>query len=210
MKSQLETTTRRREPRYYSPILLNPIIGMQRLWHHLKVLLVRAQTQALKSNLYSAPVHGYKALSVSTHQSHLLRLILLPQMNFYRMRSNGISTSRMGKVILRTLLAGGRYVVATYIIHSFLTFIDNLFQTHGGSYAIAIRQMACDFLAIPATSVSVERTFSRSRHICSDLRCSLKAQTITQSLLSKVWIRSGLLDPNPPQPPRQKHGAPRQ
>jgi hypothetical protein len=56
--------------------------------------------------------------------------------------------------------------------------------------------MARDFLAIPATSVSVERVFSKSRHICSDLRSSLKADTVTEALLAKVWIRSGLLDVN--------------
>jgi hypothetical protein len=68
--------------------------------------------------------------------------------------------------------------------------------------------MARDFLAIPATSVSVERTFSKSRHICSDLRSSLKAQTITEALLSKVWIRSGLFEVNPPIVKMKKHGAP--
>ena len=57
-----------------------------------------------------------------------------------------------------------------------------------------LARMARDFLAIPATSTSVERVFSKSRHICSDLRCSLKAETITQALLAKVWIRAGLLD----------------
>lgn len=67
--------------------------------------------------------------------------------------------------------------------------------------------MARDFLAIPATSVSVERTFSKSRHICSDLRSSLKAETIQKALLAKVWIRSGLLDVNEPVRPRKKHGS---
>lgn len=66
--------------------------------------------------------------------------------------------------------------------------------------------MARDFLAIPATSVSVERTFSKSRHICSDLRASLKAETVTEALLSKVWIRSGLFDPEEPLKRKRKHG----
>jgi len=70
-----------------------------------------------------------------------------------------------------------------------------------------ISRMARDFLAIPATSVSVERTFSKSRHICMDLRSSLKAESVTQALLSKVWIHNGLLDINPPQPPRKRHGT---
>jgi len=52
-------------------------------------------------------------------------------------------------------------------------------QVHGSSFS-TIARMACDFLVIPATSVSVERTFSKLRHICSNLRSSLKAQTITE------------------------------
>jgi len=67
--------------------------------------------------------------------------------------------------------------------------------------------MARDFLAIPATSVSVERVFSKSRHICSDIRSSLKAETISEALLTKVWIRSGLFDVNEPIVRRKKHGA---
>ncbi|GLB41336.1 hypothetical protein LshimejAT787_0905510 [Lyophyllum shimeji] len=34
---------------------------------------------------------------------------------------------------------------------------------------LTIARMARGFLAIPATSVFVERTFSKSRHICTDL-----------------------------------------
>jgi hypothetical protein len=67
--------------------------------------------------------------------------------------------------------------------------------------------MARNLLAIPATSVSVEGVFSKSRHICTDLRSSLKAETVTQALLSKVWIRSGLLNMNEPQERRKKHGS---
>ncbi|PPR01987.1 hypothetical protein CVT24_011114 [Panaeolus cyanescens] len=47
-----------------------------------------------------------------------------------------------------------------------------------------LAKMARDFLAIPATSTPVERVFSKSRHICSDLRSSLKAETISMALLS--------------------------
>jgi hAT family C-terminal dimerisation region len=54
--------------------------------------------------------------------------------------------------------------------------------------------MARDFLAIPATSTSVKRVFSRSRHICSDLRSSLKAGNNSETLLAKLWIRNGLLN----------------
>lgn len=52
-----------------------------------------------------------------------------------------------------------------------------------------IAQMARDYLAIPATSVAVERVFSKSRHICGNLRSSLKERTITMALLTKTeWV----------------------
>ncbi|RDB30671.1 hypothetical protein Hypma_005716 [Hypsizygus marmoreus] len=49
-----------------------------------------------------------------------------------------------------------------------------------------VAKIAWDFLAIPGTSVS-------SRHFCAELRSSLKAKTIMQALLTKVWIKAGLL-----------------
>jgi hypothetical protein len=42
------------------------------------------------------------------------------------------------------------------------------FQKHASEFPI-IAQMARDILAIPATSVSVEQVFSKSRHICTQL-----------------------------------------
>jgi len=69
-----------------------------------------------------------------------------------------------------------------------------------------IALMARDYLAIPATSVSVEHVFSKSRHICTDLRSSLKESTIKMALLTKVWIRSGLFEMMPRKILRRKHG----
>ncbi len=69
-----------------------------------------------------------------------------------------------------------------------------------------IARMARDYLAIPATSVSVERVFSKSRHICSSLRSSLKEETIKMALLTKVWIRDGLFEMMPKNELRRKHG----
>jgi hypothetical protein len=57
-----------------------------------------------------------------------------------------------------------------------------------------IAKMARDFLAIPGTSVSVERLFSKSRHLCTDVRSSLQAQTIMMALITSVWLRQGLYD----------------
>lgn len=85
--------------------------------------------------------------------------------------------------------------------------IDNSLseQKNEGSFPV-ISRMAKDFLAIPATSVSVERPFSKSRHICTDLRSSLKEQTIKEALLSKVWIKSGLFKMLAPERKRKRHG----
>lgn len=65
-------------------------------------------------------------------------------------------------------------------------------QTHEKDFPI-VAKMARDFLAIPGTSVSVERLFSKSRHLCSDLRSSMKADTIMEAMLTRSWIRDGLL-----------------
>ncbi|KIL56142.1 hypothetical protein M378DRAFT_89778 [Amanita muscaria Koide BX008] len=78
-------------------------------------------------------------------------------------------------------------------------------KIHATDFPI-ISRMARDYLAIPATSVAVERVFSKSRHICSNLRSSLKETTITMALLTKVWIRSGLFEMMPPKILRRKHG----
>ena len=66
--------------------------------------------------------------------------------------------------------------------------------------------MAQDYLAIPATSVLVERVFSESRHICSSLRSSLKEDTIKMALHMKVWIRDGLFEMMLKQELQRKHG----
>ena len=53
--------------------------------------------------------------------------------------------------------------------------------------------MARDFLAIPTTSVAVERLFSSSHHLCTDLRASFKAETVTEAMC----IKYGLLEAHP-------------
>lgn len=53
--------------------------------------------------------------------------------------------------------------------------------------------MARDVLAIPGAAVSVERIFSHARHICVDTRSSLKAESITELMCCKEWIRAGFL-----------------
>ncbi|RXW11685.1 hypothetical protein EST38_g14171 [Candolleomyces aberdarensis] len=79
-------------------------------------------------------------------------------------------------------------------------------KLHATSFPVLSR-MARDILAIPATSVSVERTFSKSRRICTDLRSSLQAETIRKALLTKVWIRSELFELIPRPKPVELHGS---
>lgn len=69
-----------------------------------------------------------------------------------------------------------------------------------------LARMVWDYLAIPAMSVSVERIFSKSRHICSNLRSSLKEESIRMALLTKAWIQSGLFEMMPKKALRRKHG----
>ncbi|KIJ57959.1 hypothetical protein HYDPIDRAFT_60283, partial [Hydnomerulius pinastri MD-312] len=52
-----------------------------------------------------------------------------------------------------------------------------------------ISRIARDVLVTPGAIVSVERLFSSSRHLCTDQRSSLKAETVTRSMCVKRWIR---------------------
>ncbi|EMD31762.1 hypothetical protein CERSUDRAFT_59534, partial [Gelatoporia subvermispora B] len=66
-------------------------------------------------------------------------------------------------------------------------------QAHDTEFKV-ISCIAKDFLTILGASVAVERLFSSSRHTCADTRCSLKAETITELMCVKEWIREGLLE----------------
>ncbi|KDQ12045.1 hypothetical protein BOTBODRAFT_113614, partial [Botryobasidium botryosum FD-172 SS1] len=63
---------------------------------------------------------------------------------------------------------------------------------HAAEYPV-IQCIARDVLAIPATSVSVERLFSHSSHLCVTMRSSLQAETITETMHTREWIKEGLL-----------------
>ena len=69
---------------------------------------------------------------------------------------------------------------------------DNLvLQIHEHDFPV-IAAMTRDFFAIPGTSVSVERLFSKSRHLCHETRFSMHADTIMKAMLTKMWIKAGL------------------
>ena len=61
---------------------------------------------------------------------------------------------------------------------------------------LIISCMASDFLAIPGASVLVERLFSKSRHLCTDLRGSLKAATVTEAMCARQWLHKSLFKLN--------------
>ena len=106
------------------------------------------------------------------------------------------------EVLLNPLLWWKVYAL---IIISSIIFIWSCFQIHAVEFPV-IARMARDYLAIPATSVAVERVFSKSCHICANLRSSLKEKTIMMALLTKVWIRSGLFEMTAPTELQRKHG----
>nr|VWO96208.1 Homeobox domain-containing protein [Ganoderma boninense] len=55
--------------------------------------------------------------------------------------------------------------------------------------------MAIDYLTIPATSVDVERLFSRGRLVLSHVRNRLSAQTTCAILCVGAWSVLGLVKP---------------
>ncbi|KAF5329839.1 hypothetical protein D9611_013421 [Ephemerocybe angulata] len=56
-----------------------------------------------------------------------------------------------------------------------------------------LSRMALDYLSIPATSVEVERVFSRGRILISHLRNRLAPQTIRSLLCLNYWSKGGLV-----------------
>jgi hypothetical protein len=80
--------------------------------------------------------------------------------------------------------------ISVSLLMQFLTL--SISQAHCHRFPVLSR-MARDYLAIPATSVSVKRTFSKSRRICTEMRSSLRARTIREALLTKLWARNGLI-----------------
>ncbi len=51
----------------------------------------------------------------------------------------------------------------------------------------SVSRMARDYLAIPASSASVEREFSDAKLLVTDRRCSLDSETIEAIKLLKSW-----------------------
>lgn len=56
-----------------------------------------------------------------------------------------------------------------------------------------LSRMARDYLAIPATSASSERSFSVGRHLLGLYRHRLRSQTMEACVCLRSWFRAGLL-----------------
>ena len=51
--------------------------------------------------------------------------------------------------------------------------------------------IACDILAIPGVSISVERLFLSSKHTLSDVWSSLSAESALKTVVAKEWLEKG-------------------
>ncbi|EJD38752.1 hypothetical protein AURDEDRAFT_71918, partial [Auricularia subglabra TFB-10046 SS5] len=56
-----------------------------------------------------------------------------------------------------------------------------------------LSRMACDYLMIPATSIGVERVFSRGRHLLPYTCNRLSGQSTRALLCLGEWSRAGLV-----------------
>lgn len=52
----------------------------------------------------------------------------------------------------------------------------------------SLGKMARDYLAVPATSASIERIFSSGKDLVTDKRGSLAPETIRECLCLKAWM----------------------
>ncbi|EJD33374.1 hypothetical protein AURDEDRAFT_77026, partial [Auricularia subglabra TFB-10046 SS5] len=56
-----------------------------------------------------------------------------------------------------------------------------------------LARMARNFLAIPASSTSIERLFSDSGYLVTKQRSSMSSATVRECMCTKHWIREGLM-----------------
>ena len=63
-------------------------------------------------------------------------------------------------------------------------------QQHALDFPVLAR-IACDVLAIPGVSISVERLFSSSKQTLSDARSSLTAQSASKTVVAKELLKKG-------------------
>jgi hypothetical protein len=64
-------------------------------------------------------------------------------------------------------------------------------QTHASDFPVLAR-IACDIVAIPGVSNSVEQLFSSSKNTHSDSQSSLMAESALKTVVTKKWLKKGL------------------
>ena len=78
------------------------------------------------------------------------------------------------------------------LIH--LMFCDILCQEHANDYKFGLPQMARDYLAIPGTTVDLERQFSIVGDMITKKRNRLSGDTVRAVQLLRNWDKNGLFD----------------
>jgi hypothetical protein len=66
----------------------------------------------------------------------------------------------------------------------------NGIQIHARDFPVLSR-IACDILAIPGVSISVERLFSSSKHTMADSQSSMTATSASKTVVAKEWLKQG-------------------
>ena len=77
---------------------------------------------------------------------------------------------------------------ASYIYNPLLTISP--VQLYAEHFPVLAR-IACDILAIPGVSISVEHLFLSSKHTLSDVWSSLSAESASKTVVAKEWLEKG-------------------
>lgn len=150
----------------------------------LTLVVLKRGLQHLLHQVPAAP----SCLSLQCSATLMLHLLLS---NTRRASTKGTYHSSKADQVPRTILGlGGRYVSCFSL--NLVAHRDA--QGHQHEFPV-IARMAKDFLAIPGASVSVEHLFSKSHHLCSDLRASLAAKSVTEVMCARQWLHNGLYKP---------------
>lgn len=71
--------------------------------------------------------------------------------------------------------------------------LTRMSQKHESAFPILAR-LAGDILAIPGVSISVQHLSSVCRHVITESRCSMTANTARMTVCAKEWLTEGLGD----------------
>ena len=74
------------------------------------------------------------------------------------------------------------------ISHVLLLLLTTALQIH----IVDFPMLACDVLAIPGVSISVEWLFSISKHTLSDSCSTMTADSTSKTVVVKEWLKKGL------------------